>query len=247
MPDGIVFTGKGERQALNKKTHCSHPTKNDRFFDGDLIGRACISMDNMTFVQASIDILYAKDLIGRTITTVSNGVETTHTLTAEDLNDRGVNDEFRKYIEIQPEGYSFPIAICAYTHFSDNGDGYACHGVYYTYVEGSFYTKVLNYLPEPKENEEIVFPIHPKYLPNRREYGTFEVSYSVYTDNSGEKPVERYRWDKTRREVDQAYKEGKMIMGKSPDGYMLYNIVADPGIMYVFLEVGGFFNILYLR
>ena len=242
------YDGNGKKHLLNKRTHDCDTIQNSRIFDGEMYGVAYTEFEGMTLICASHDKLTVNDLVGRSITVVSHGEEITFTLSEADLVDRGKEDSLRKYIEVRPmsvEGN--PIAICAYeTTFDENDVAYMVVGVYYLYVENQFYTKVLNYLPEPNETEDMVYDLHPKYLPNRRNYGVFEATFSLYTEEEDGHEVTKYRWNTSMREVDKAYKEGKLIVAKSPDLHPLYCILADPGVVYAFLEIAPIPNIIYM-
>ena len=236
---------------ITRCSHCAFSTvssyerRSPRVFNGEITEYCYTEFDGMQLVCASTDVLTVKDLLGKTVTVVSDGEERTFTLTEENLNDRGAEDEWHKYIEITPMTVGGkPIAICAYGDSSvDGGETGITPGVYYLYVEDTFYTKVLNYLPEAQETEEVISTLHPKYLPNRRHYGEFPLTFTLEKRDDGK---EYPKWSASMREVDYAYEKGMFISATSYDGDLLYPIVADPGVIYVFIELGNPFNVVYL-
>lgn len=211
-----------------------------KVFYGDINARGYYEFDGMQLVLASFDVLKAEDIIGKTITTVENGTETYYTLRAEDLNDRGAEDDWHKYIEVKPVSVNDkPIAICVYKNSStDGGETGLPPGVYYRYVEDCFYTKALRYFEDHEEWDEQVFELEHNYLPDRNHYDVFDLTYSV--DENGV-----FEWSATKLEVDKAFMAGKLIRGTSPDGYPIYlwKTMGSPFVSgcpggYWFIEIG---------
>lgn len=211
-----------------------------KVFYGDINARGYYEFDGMQLVLASFDVLKAEDILGKTITLVENGEETSYTLTADHFNDRGAEDDWHKYIEVKPTGTDGEVAaICVYKDSStDGGETGLSPGVYYRYVEDGFYTKALRYFEDHEEWDEQIYELEHNYLPDRNHYDVFDLTYTV--DENGV-----FEWSATKFEVDKAFMSGKLIRGTSPEGYPIYLwktmgspfVSGAPGA-YFFVEIG---------